>query len=257
MTGGSPRLGRGLRIAGAALVAGTLTVFLAGCALSIGGLQHRTSSYTIGSRITTLVVTDQAGDVHVTGGSVAAVSVTVHISFRGTAPTTTHSTASGTLSLNSHCPATETCTVGYTITVPRTTTVRVTDGAGTVALGALGGPVTVRVHAGKINLTSLAGSVDATSNAGSIRGQRLSSSNASFHVSAGDIDVAFSAPTAAVTATTDVGAITVRVPDTVQYHVIASAAVGAVHVSISRSTTAARTITASTKTGSITIEPSA
>jgi len=219
-------------------------------------LQHRTSSYTIETRITTLVVTNQAGDVHVTGDSSRAVSVTERISFHGTAPATTHRISAGTLSLISHCPATETCTVGYTITVPRKTTVRVTAAAGSVALGSLGGPVTVHVNAGKISLSSLAGSVDATSSAGSIRGQRLSSTNASLHVSAGDINVTFSTPAASITATTEVGAITVRVPDTVQYHVTASAAVGDVHVSVSRSPAAARTITASTKTGSITIEPS-
>jgi hypothetical protein len=257
VTGRSLRPTRALRLAGSALAAGALALGFVGCSLSIGGRQHRTNSYTIGSRVTTLIVTGSAGDVHVTGGASTAVSVTEHISFHGTAPTTSHGSAGGTLRLNSHCPAAETCTVDYTVTVPRTTTVRVTDAAGSVSLGSLAGPVTVHLNAGKISLNSLAGSVDATSNAGSIRGQRLSSADASMHVSAGEIDVAFSAPPAAITAITDVGDITVRVPDTVQYHVTASATVGDVRVSVSRSTAATRTINASTKTGSITIEPSA
>ena len=239
------------------MAAGALALGLVGCSLSIGGLQHRTHSYTIGSQVTTLIVTDQAGDVHVAGATSTAVSVTEHISFRGTAPTTAHTTAGSTLSLKSRCPATETCTVDYTITVPRTTTVRVTDAAGSVSLRSLHGPVTVHLTAGKINLNSLAGPVDATSNAGSIRGQQLSSATSSMHVSAGEIDVTFSAPPTAITAITDVGAITVHVPDTVQYHVTASATVGDVRISVSRSTAAMRTINASTKTGSITIEPSA
>jgi len=232
-------------------------VALASCALSIGGLQHRTSSYTIGGRVTTLVVTDQAGDVSVTGGSSGTISVTEHISFRGTAPATTHRTAAGTLSLDSNCPAAETCTVRYTITTPRATTVRVTDEAGDVTLGTLTGPVTARVSAGNMSLSSLAGPVDVISNAGSIRGQNLSSTSASVHVSAGTIDLVFSAPPAAVTAATDVGAITMRVPDSVRYKVTTSAIVGTVDVGVSRSASATRTITASTKTGSITIEPSA
>jgi Toastrack DUF4097 len=219
-------------------------------------LQHRTSSYTIGSRVTTLVVTNQAGDVSVTGGSSDAISVTEHISFRGTAPTTTHRTAAGTLSLHSGCPAAETCTVDYTVTAPRTTTVQVSDEAGNITLASLGGPVTVHVNAGRISLSALAGPVKATSSAGSISGQQLSSASASLHVSAGQIDVAFSAPASAITATSDVGAITVRVPGTVQYNVRADATVGNVDVSVPRSTAASRTITASTKTGSITIEPS-
>lgn len=254
VTGGSPRA---LQIAGPALAAGTLIVGLASCALSVGGLQHRTNSYTTGRGVTALVVTDQAGDVRVTGGSADSFSVTEHISFHGTAPATTHRTAAGTLTLDSHCPATETCTVGYTVTAPRSTSLRVTDGAGTVTVGSLGGPVTVHLNAGKISLSSLAGPVDASSHAGSIGAQRLTSARASLHVSAGGIEVAFAAPPAAVIAATDVGAITVRVPGTVQYRVTAGATVGKVRVSVPRGTSAARTITASTKTGSITIEPPA
>ena len=255
MTGGSPRQGRWLRYAGSALWASALVAGLASCALSIGNLQHRTNSYTVGSRVTTLVVTNQAGDVHITGGSSDAVSVAEHISFHGTAPATTHRTAAATLSLDSNCPAAETCTVDYAITVPRTITVRVSDGAGNVTLGSLGGPVTVHVKAGRVSLTSLTGPVDVTSNAGSIRSQHLASPSASLHVSAGGIDATFSAPAAAITAATDVGAITLHVPDTVQYRVSASATVGKVRVSVPHSTTAAHTITASTKTGSVTIEP--
>jgi hypothetical protein len=237
-------------------MAGAFVIGLACCAVSIGGLQHRTKSYTI-SRVTTLVVTDQAGDVNIAGGSSDVISVTEQISFHGTAPATTHRTAGGTLSLDSNCPVAETCTVRYGITAPRATTIRVTDGAGTVTLGSLGGPVTVHVDAGRISLSSLDGPVDVTTSAGSISGQHLSSATASLHASAGGINVAFTAPATAITATTDVGAITVRVPRTVPYNVTASATVGDVHVAVSRSSSAPHRITASTKTGSITIEPSA
>jgi hypothetical protein len=84
----------------------------------------------------------------------------------------------------------------------------------------------------------------------------LSDVSASLHLSAGAVDVTFSAPPTAVTATTDVGAITVRVPNVGQYNVTTRTTLGNVHVSVSRNAAAARAITASTKTGSITIEPS-
>lgn len=249
----------GPRIACSALAAGALVTGLASCAVSVsvGGLQHRTASYTVASRVTTLVVTDQAGDIHITGGSSSSISVTEHISFRGTAPATTHRTADGTLSLDSNCPAAETCSVRYGITAPRATIVRITDHAGDVTADSLNGPVTVHVSAGRISLSSVAGPVDAATSAGSISGQLLSSDHASLHVSAGAIDVSFSAPAAAITATTDVGAITLRVPGNVQYDVTANATVGNVHVTVPRSLSAARRITANTKTGSITIKPSA
>lgn len=257
VTDESPRGGLRLRIAGSALAAGAFVIGLASCAVSIGGLQHHTNSYTIRSRVNTLVVTDQAGDVHITGGTSDAISVTEDISFHGTAPASTHGTAGGVLSLDSNCPVAETCTVSYSITAPLATSVRVTAGAGVVTLGSLAGPVTVHVNAGRISLSSLAGPVDATTSAGSISGQHLSAASASLHVSAGGIDVTFTAPASEITATTDVGAITLRVPGTVQYDVTASATVGNVHVAVPRGSAAAHRITASTKTGSITIEPSA
>jgi hypothetical protein len=257
VTGGSPQGPWLLRLLGSALAAGLIAVGLASCALSVGAVQHRSSSYTVRGQVSTLVVTDPAGNVHVTGGNSGTISVTERISYHGTAPTTTHRTAAGTLSLVSHCPAAETCGIDYTIAVPRMTTVRVNDGAGAVTVASLGGSVTAHVNAGKISLSSLAGPVEATTHAGSISGQHLSSATASLHVSAGKIDVAFTTPPAAITATTDVGAIALRVPGSVQYKVTAGATVGDVHISVSRSATATRTITASTKTGSITIEPSA
>jgi hypothetical protein len=125
-----------------------------------------------------------------------------------------------------------------------------------VRLVSLAGAVTASVNAGKIDLDSVTGPIQATDNAGSITGQRMSSVQATMRVSAGEIDVSFSLPPTAVTATSEVGAVTVRVPGNVPYSVIASATVGDVHVGVTRSTTALHRIIASTRTGSVTIEPS-
>lgn len=247
---------RPLQVFVSVLAATTAASALAGCAVSVGTPEHRTNSYSVPGHVQSLVVTAHAGDVHVTGAASAVVSVTEHITFRGTAPTTTHRTAAGTLTLDSSCPIGETCSVGYDIRVPRATTVRVTAGVGSVRLSDLAGPVTVSTNAGTIHLASLAGPVHATSRAGQVTGQQISSGQAALRVMAGQIDVTFSAAPAAITATTDVGAVTLRVPATTPYHVTARAAVGSVHVEVPQSGTAARTITASTRTGSITIEPS-
>src|SRR5207245_7876465 len=59
---------------------------LAGCAVDIGALQHRTSSYSLSGQLHTLVVNAHVGSVHITGSGSGQVSVTERISFRGTAP---------------------------------------------------------------------------------------------------------------------------------------------------------------------------
>jgi hypothetical protein len=216
--------------------------------------QRDTSSYSVGG-VRTLVVTAHLGDVDVTGGPTDAVSVTQHVVFQGHAPTVRHQLLAGTLGLTSHCPPGEFCSVGYDITVPRATAVRITDEVGTVRLGSLTGQVAVTVDAGQIDLSSLSGPVEALTRAGSIIGQDLSSSSADLRVSTGGIDVSFSAPPAAISAITDLGAVIVHVPNTVAYDVTTNAGVGHIGVSVTEDTAAPRTITTRTDIGSITIEP--
>jgi hypothetical protein len=217
--------------------------------------QRDTSSYSVPGHVGTLVVTAHLGDVRVTGGPTEAVSVTQHVVFQDRAPTVKHRLAAGTLSLTSHCPAGEFCSVGYDITVPRPTALRITDEFGAVRLSSLVGQVTVTVDAGQIDLSSLSGSVEALTRAGSILGQQMSSPHADLRVSTGEIDVSFSAPPDTISATTDVGAVILRVPNTVAYDVTTNAGVGHIGVSVTQNTAAPRTITTRTDIGSITIEP--
>lgn len=242
--------------AAVAVLAGSLVVsVLASCAVDVGALQHRTSNYSLSGPLRTLVVNAHVGSVHVTGSDSAKVSVAERVSFRGTAPTATHRAAAGTLTLDSSCPALETCTVGYDITVPRAMTVRVTSNVGEIRLRSLSGPVTAHTNAGNIDLGSVSGPVEATGHAGLIRGQDVSSPRAALHSSAGTIDVAFSAAPATVTATSVIGAVTLRVPGSVSYNVTTNTGVGRTQVGVTRSPASPHVITAGTWIGSVTIEP--
>lgn len=246
------------RTVGAFLAAAATVSALAGChSSSTATTQTDSRSYSVRGHVRTLVVTAHVGDVRVTAGNGVEISVTQHDVFRGPAPTIRHRLAAGTLSLTSHCAVHEVCSVSYAITVPRATTVRISDDLGTVRLSALTGQVIVTVNAGQIDLSSLSGPVEATTRAGSIIGQHLSSAHATLRVSTGEIDVAFSATPAAVSAITDIGAVILRVPSNVSYDVVTSATVGHIAVRVTQDTAAPRTITATTKIGSITIEPAA
>jgi hypothetical protein len=242
----------------AAAVAGALAVpLLAGaCSVSVGPLQHRTSSYSVSGPLRALVVRAHVGSVHVTGGTPGSkVTVTERLTFRDTAPVTTHRTAAHVLTLGSSCPSLETCGVSYDIAVPRTTAVRVTNSVGTIRLESLAGQVTAGTSAGTIELQSVSGPIAATGSAGSIVGEAVSSARAVVKISTGQIKITFSAPPAAVTATTSAGVVLLRVPGDVGYSVDASTTVGAVRIRVPRSAASPHVITARATTGSITIEP--
>jgi len=245
-----------MKLAAVMLTAGLAVFALAGCYVNVnaGALQHRTRSYSVTGPVQTLVVDAHVGGVRVTGGS-AKISVTEHISYRHTVPVTTHQVAAGTLTLDSNCPAAETCAVAYDITVPRPVTVRVSDSVGAIRLSSLSGPVTAHTDAGDIDLASVSGPINITGQAGSILGQNVSSTQAGLHVTAGTIDVTFSAAPATLTATATAGSVTLRVPGGVPYAVDASASVGSTQVSVIRSDASPHAITAWTTTGSVTIEP--
>jgi hypothetical protein len=78
----------------------------------------------------------------------------------------------------------------------------------------------------------------------------VSSQHATLHSSEGKIDVTFSPVPANVTAITDIGSVTLRVPGNVPYHVDTNAGLGSTHVDVTSSPASPHAITASTLRGS-------
>ena len=245
----------GKRFAALALAGGVAMPVLGGCYVDVGALQHRTRSYSVSGPVQALAVNDHVGGVHVTGGASGKVLVTEHLNFRHTAPVTTHGSAGRTLTLNGNCPARETCSVSYDITVPRAAAVRITDHVGTIRLDSLAGTVVAHTDVGNIDLGSVSGPVEVTGHAGSILGRNVSSPRSTLRLSAGRIDVTFSVPPASVSATAFAGTVSLRVPGTVTYAVHASRSVGSLRVSVTRSAGSPHVITARVTTGSVIIEP--
>jgi len=245
-----------VKIATPVLTAAMAVSALVGCGgyVDVGALQHLTNSYSVTGQVQALVVNAHVGGVSIIGGDSGKVSVTEHISYRHTVPVTTHRTAAGTITLDSNCPALETCSVSYDITVPRTMTVRANDNIGVIRLESLAGQVTAHTNAGNIDLNSVSGPIEVTDHAGSIRGQDVSSLHATVRSSTGDIEVTFSTAPETITATTDIGSITLRVPGNQSYSLNAST-LGSTRVSVVLSPASPHAITASTWAGSITIEP--
>ena len=244
-----------IRLAAMALAGGVAVPVLAGCHVGAGALQHRTTSYSVPGPVQALVVHAHVGGVHVTGGTSGKVLVTEHLVFRNAAPVTTHRTSAGTLTVTSTCPARDTCSVSYDITVPRATALRITDSVGTIRLGSLSGTVIAHSNVGNIDLGSVSGPLEATGHAGSILGRAVSSPRSTLRLSAGRIDVTFSVPPASVSATVTAGTVSLRVPGSVPYAIHAGTTVGSLRVGVTRSAASPHAITARVTTGSVIIEP--
>jgi hypothetical protein len=242
--------------AAAVLACGMAVSALAGCS-GAGPLQHLTRGYRVGEPVRTLVVHGHVGGIRVSGDDTGEVSVTERIGFRDTAPATTHRVTAGVLTLDSRCPAHSGCTVGYDITLPRATAVSVSDNVGTITLRSLSGRVTAHTGVGDIDLVSVSGPVEVTGHAGQILGHDVSSPHAVAHLSAGRIDITFSAAPATLTAASTAGSVTLRVPAGVSYAVHASTRVGSTRVTVPSSPSSPRVITATVTTGAVTVEPAA
>jgi hypothetical protein len=241
---------------------GTVMVLAGGLAVSVlsgcsgaGPLQHRIRDYRVGGPVRALVVHGHVGGIRVSGGDAGQVSVTERIGFLGTAPVTTHRMAAGVLTLDSHCPALKGCTVGYDITVPAATPVSISGNAGTIALRSLSGRITAHADAGNVSLASVSGPVEITGHAGQILGQDVSSPRAVVRLSAGRIDITFSAAPASLTAASTTGSVTLRVPGGISYAVHASTRVGSTAVRVPNSPASRHVITATVTTGAVTVEP--
>jgi hypothetical protein len=206
--------------------------------LSIPGTHQATSRYQITATVSTVVIVTHVGNITVTGSSGPDVSVTQHVYYTRTAPATTRTVSGNTLTVTYHCHVQVVCGVAYTLAVPRAVTVRATAGAGAV------------------RLTGLAGSVTAKADAGNITATGLASASVSLTTRVGGVSASFTAAPSTVQASTNVGAITVRVPGTASYKVTADARVGKTTISAPQSASSSRTITATTDVGAIIVATS-
>jgi hypothetical protein len=217
----------------------SVVLALCGCdALGkIGAASHTppAKSFTVGSRVTAVVIEGGSGSISVTGSARPGVLVSQQASYSTTAPSATHVLRGTTLTLTYTCPVELVCGVSYDVRVPSGVSVSVSAGAGGITLTSLSGPVTARADAGLI--TAIA----------------LGSATATFTSNAGGVIAEFSAVPRSVSASTNVGPITVTVPGTVAYKISTHTYVGTASVTVRESATSAYLIHASSDLGSISI----
>jgi hypothetical protein len=116
--------------------------------------------------------------------------------------------------------------------------------------------VSASTSAGSVTLTSLSGTLSAKASAGQITAVDLRCGVASFNSNAGGVIATFSAVPRSVTASTNVGPITLTVPGSAVYKVSTHTVVGTSTITVRRGDSSAYSISARSDLGSISISPS-
>jgi hypothetical protein len=225
----------------AAAAALALATSLTGCdslgKLGSTGHYPAATAFTVGSRVTTVIIDAGSGSADVTAASRSTVAVSQQASYSTKPPVARHTLSGTTLTLSFTCAVELTCGISYTVQVPRGVAVRVSAGAGA------------------ITLTSLSGSVSAQTGAGLITAVDLRSASVSLKSNAGGIIASCTVPPRSLSASTNLGAITLTVPGTVAYKVNSHTYVGTSTVTVRRSASSPYAITTSSDVGSVSISP--
>jgi hypothetical protein len=228
----------GSRAAVAALACAVVPV-LGGCGAlkQIGAGAHNGApqTFTINGHVTTVVIDGGASSITVTGSDRGSILVTQHPSYSKTPPTTSRRVAGTTLTLSYSCKSELVCSVEYDVAVPRGVAVRAST------------------REGAITLTSLRGYVSAQTDAGLITANDLGSATVELKSNAGGIIAAFSAAPGSLSASTNIGAISITVPGAAAYQVHTHTYVGSSTVTVHKNPASPHVITASSDLGSITI----
>jgi hypothetical protein len=212
-----------------------------------------------------------SGPVTVTGGATSSVAITATPRYLGSPPLLTSRVAGGTLTITATCPQEPHCQVALTVVLPAGLATRAQAQRGDITARQLSGPVTAATQQGDISVTGVSGRVTATTDQGDISvtgaagpvtartsqgqisGDGLTAKIATMSTEQGDIDLAFLDPPQSVTAITQEGSVSIRLPATVAYRVRAATQLGSTSVTVPQSAMAARTVTARTDVGSVTV----
>jgi len=196
-------------------------------------------SYEVTEPVTALVVDAQAARVIVEAGD-GPITVTEIHRYDDQRPTTSHQVDGQTLTLTeTGCGGDDNvrCDVEYRVRVPSATSTDITAAAGGVTV------------------TNLAGDITVTTQAGAIEGTGLSGDQVVVTTKAGAATLEFTEAPSMLRATTDLGAIELKVPGDQAYAVDVGTTVGASKVSVQRDDASAHKIEVKTQVGAISIAP--
>jgi hypothetical protein len=195
-----------------------------------------TKSYLVNSPVGLIFLKGEMGTISITGTDRSTISVTAHLVYHGSAPVLIHQVIRHRLHLSYTCPAgSRGCKVSFDLTVPH--------GVGVV----------VSLGVGDIRLTGLSGVISADTGTGQIQATSMSGQQLALRTGTGMISAGFTVPPQLVYAHAGTGVVAVRVPSGTAYRVTATTQVGAVRITVPQAATSSHVIRATTGTGSVTV----
>jgi DUF4097 and DUF4098 domain-containing protein YvlB len=213
----------------------SVSMALAGCT----NLNNKTDeqSYDVTEQVKTLTIDARAAAVTVQAGD-GAIKVTETYHYSNDRPRTSHEVSGTELRLTeSGCASDELrCNVEFSVRVPAATTVNITARAGAVSLADLTSDVTV------------------ITDAGAVEGKGLAGDRVSVKTDAGATSLQFSEPPASVEASTELGAISLKVPSGTAYAVDVSTAAGGSDIRVQQDAKSPYKISLRTNVGGIRVE---
>jgi hypothetical protein len=236
-----------------------VAVFIfAGTFQIIGGLtqQDVDTPLSFPAGVSRVVIAVDAGTIEVRGGPRDTVEGDRRVTSGFDRPVITETRVGDTLRLTARCPRyfVHTCSVAYTLDVPRSVSVDVHSDAGRVTVEGIDGEVKARSDAGTVSAADIGGPVDLSSAAGRIEGTDLRGPTATAESSAGRVSLAFTAAPTDVTARSSAGGVEIEVPaDGSTYRVAADSSVSEPDVQVATSPDADRSITAVTSAGGVSV----
>ncbi|GAA4680910.1 hypothetical protein GCM10023215_13030 [Pseudonocardia yuanmonensis] len=179
-------------------------------------------------------IVSDAGDVTLRSGPEGSATVDHELRWTGPRPELTQQRSADVLRITARCPEPgERCETRLTVTVPATAAAGVELGAGDVIVEGLTGAQELRTASGGITGSGLAG-------------PRVSALS-----TAGDVELTFGTPPAAVVAESTAGDVGVLVPVGPVYRVDAGTAAGSVEVEVADDPGADATISAHSTAGDV------
>jgi hypothetical protein len=194
-------------------------------------------SYDVTEQVQSLIIDARAAAVTVTTGD-GAIKVTETYHYSNDRPRTSHEVSGTALRLTESGCATDElrCAVEFSIQVPAATAVNITAQAGAVTLAGLTSDVTV------------------ITDAGAVEGTRLAGDRVSVKTDAGATSLQFIEPPASVEASTELGAISLKVPSGTAYAVNASTTAGGSDIRVQQDANSPYKISLRTSVGGIRVE---
>jgi len=194
-------------------------------------------SYEVAEQVKTLVIDARAAAVTVQAGD-GPVKVTETYHYTEDKPRTSHQVSGTALNLTeTGCGNTDVrCAVEFNVRVPAATAVDITS------------------RAGAVSLSNLTGNVTVVTDAGAVEGKGLGSDNVTVKTDAGATSLQFAEPPAMVEASTELGAISVKVPSETAYAVDVSTTAGGSDIGVQQDPSSPYKLSLRTSVGGIRVE---